>query len=180
MEDLFLSSSNHSTSPSLPFINNQFQIFNIMLVSIFFTTIFLTVNHYSTLALLLVSKDDVAVGQSPNLTHALAKRLYVPPDQLCTHPDNWDARDCLSLQHDQVWLEHCLDKKHEPYLKLGICLGDTMCMNAYSPAPDFADTVMCVVCPQKNTGNPNIHGQNSPTARQCGVYLVNKVFFSSP
>ena len=77
--------------------------FNIMLVSIFFTTMFLAVNHlYSIVASPLGSKDNVSVSDLLNLTHVLTKRAYLPPGMLCEHGKIWYARNCFDEELDKV------------------------------------------------------------------------------
>jgi len=138
-----------------------------MLVSTFFTTIFLTTNHYSTFASPIASEEGV---QLLNLTHALAKRDYVPVDQLCNEPTDWLSRNCLSSQLDQVWLDNCMDDQEDEYSKLGICPPGTMCMNTYSPPPDYFPTIICMIRPLGPAGNPS---GNPPANGQAGLYQVS-------
>ena len=140
-------------------------------ISIFCTTIFLT-HLYPILAFPLVFKDDVAVGQSLNLTNALMKcQHYLPTDQKCNNPQDWYGRNCLTIL-DQVWLDLCITEDDIDYWRFGNCLDDTMCMDSYTPPPEEAPTIMCVIHPICNGCKPDIHGGPPLEGRQVGVYHV--------
>jgi hypothetical protein len=143
-----------------------------MLVSTFFTTIFLTINNlYSTFASPIASEDGVAAGQLLNLTHALAKRDYVPVDQLCEDRAHWLFRNCLSWLLDSAWIDTCLGEDEVGYDKLGGCPVGTMCMNTYSPPPDYTPTIICMIRPSGPNGNPS---GNPPANGQVGYYRLSE------
>jgi hypothetical protein len=149
---------------------------NIMLVSTFFTIIFVTINHlYSTFASPIASEEGVAAGQSLNLTHALAKRDYVPVDQLCDEPEDWLSRSCFSVLLDQAYLDTCMYENLE--WKLGSCPPGTMCMNTYSPPPDVSPTIICMIRPLGPAGNPS---GNPPANGQVGYQQVSNVGNTAP
>jgi hypothetical protein len=172
VEDLFTGSS------LFPAIYRYF-LPGIMLVSTFFTTIiFLTVNNlYSTFASPIASEDGVAAGQLLNLTHALAKREFVPVDQLCTDPEHWLYRNCLSWLLDSAWIDSCLGDDDVEYEKLGSCPLGTLCMNTYSPPPDYTPTIICMARPERLNGNPS---GNPPANGQVGSIYLSVANVSTP
>ena len=154
-----------------------------MLVSIFFTTMFLTVNHlYSIVASPLVSEDDVVASDSHNLTHAPTKREYLPPGMLCEPGEIWYARNCFGEELDKVWVDFCWDTVHGRLKeRFGICPGDSICMNAWGPPNPVqpATTIMCFLRPDQEIDNPKTIGQPPPPG-QCGVYIVTKSYSLLP
>jgi hypothetical protein len=140
-------------------------------ISIFCTTIFLT-HLYPILAFPLVSKDDVAAGQSLDLTNALVKRQrYFPADQKCDDPQDWYGRNCLTIL-DQAWLDSCITEEDVDYWRLGSCPDDTMCMDSFTPPPEEAPTIMCVIRPTCDGCKPDIRGGPPSEGGQVGVYHV--------
>lgn len=147
---------------------------NIMLFLIFFTPIFLTINHlHSTCASPIVPKDGIAAAQSFNLTHSLVKRDYYPPDQLCEDSSGWVRRTCLTVLDDRIWFDYCLKDDDKPYMKLGIpCPMNTICMNTFGPTPNFDPTILCIERPSALYDNDDYW--------QIGVEAVNDENTSDP
>lgn len=145
---------------------------NIMLFSATFTTIFVTVNHlYSTFASPIVSKGDVATGRSLNQTHSLVKRAYVPNDQKCREPEDWNLRRCVTGGGDRAWEDQCIDHDLHEYYGFGSCPEDTMCMFALSPEPDVALTIACVGRPKDKS-----QSNNNPNSQTGVVSVPNSAF----
>lgn len=143
-----------------------------MLGLIFFTTIFLTVNHFHPIfALPPVSKDNVSTGQSLSLTHVLAKRVWTPPDQTCNEPEDWDARHCVAAAVDKIWYDSCIDAEGDVSYGWGICPDTTICMNVYGPEPDQAPTIACVYRPSCDSCRPTIAAGPPPASGQTGMHL---------
>jgi hypothetical protein len=137
-----------------------------MLFSIFFTTIFLIINHlHSTVASLVVSKDDD--GQSLNLTHSLAKSNYIPSDQKCSAAAQWQSRTCQPTSSDRTWADKCLvtfGAMSTTSYVYSSCPLNTMCSNILSPAPDYKQTITCIDRPEDVT--------ELPGNGQTGVFVV--------
>jgi len=113
-----------------------------------------------------VPKDGVAAVQSFNLTHSLVKRVdYYPPDQLCEDSFGWVRRTCLTVLDDRTWFDSCLNDDDEPYIKLGSCPINTICMNTFGPSPDYDPTIFCI-------GRPSVK-YDYGAAHQIGVEVVN-------
>jgi hypothetical protein len=131
-----------------------------MLFSIFFTNIFLIVNHlHSTVASLIVSKDDD--GQSLNLTHSLAKRDYYPPDYLCGRASYWRSRTCRSSVNDYAWADKCVAIFGATIITSypeSICPVNTMCSNIWTPPPNPKQTIACIDRPVA-VAESSSHGQ---------------------
>ena len=152
-----------------------------MLSSISFATIFLTVNHlFPIFALPPMSKDNVSASPSLSPTHALVKRDWFPADQTCDEPEEWHARNCVAEEVDRIWYDSCLDMEDIPYYGWGICPDDTICMDTYGPAPDYAPTISCVIRPRCDGCKPNITGGPPPTSGQTGVYTVGDTYSVRP
>lgn len=137
-----------------------------MLFSILFSTIFLVVNHLdSTSASPILSESSVAAGESLNLTTraSLARRNYVPPDQLCNAPTQWAARECFTQSGDRSWADIC--NPNAPYIKFGRCPQNKMCQNTIISGTVPIHTINCVDRP----AGPN---QLAPD-QQSGVIVVN-------
>ena len=144
-----------------------------MLGSIFFTTIFLTVNHlFPVFALPPVTKDNVLAGQSLSMTHVLAKRDWSPPDQTCDEPEHWNARHCVAEAVDRIWYDACIDMDGDVSYGFGICPEDTICMDTYGPEPDFPATIACVIRPTCDACKPSITGESPPANGQTGTYQI--------
>jgi hypothetical protein len=118
---------------------------NIMLFSIFFTNIFLIVNHlHSTVASLIVSKDD---GQSLNLTYPLGKRAFVPADYLCGNRAFWRSRTCRSSVDDRTWVDKCVARYGTTRITSypeSMCPENTICFNIWTLAPNPKQTIACI------------------------------------
>jgi len=156
----------------------QYFTSNIMLVSTFFTTIFLTINHlHSTIASPIVSEEGVVAGQSLNLTHALAKREYVPVDQLCDEPEDWLSRSCFSAQGDRAYVDTCMNEDLDETWMLGRCPVGTICMNTFSPPPEYDPTIICMIRPLALAGNPS---GNPPANGQVGCQQVSNAGNGAP
>jgi hypothetical protein len=140
-----------------------------MLFSIFFTAIFLIVNHlHSTVASLIVSKDD---DQSLNLAHSLAKRDFVPPDQRCSNPANWVSRRCILGSDDRAWQDECVTRFGAATITtyvISSCPVNTMCSNTLSPEPDYRLIIACINRPEGQV--------ERPPNRQTGVFRVGSDF----
>ena len=113
----------------------------IMLGSILFTTIFLTVNHlFPIFALPPVSKDNISASQSLSLTHVLVKRDCSPAYQTCDEQflacqssEDWRSRNCVAQPVDRIWYDTCVDDEGDVRYRWGICPEDTICMDTYGP-----------------------------------------------
>ena len=152
-----------------------------MLASIFFTTIFLTVNHlFTTFALPPVSKDNVSAGQSLGLTHVLAKRDWTPADQKCNDPEDWYARNCVTKEVDKIWYDSCMNDDGDEYYRWGVCPDETICMDTYGPEPDQAPTITCVIRPTCDACKPSITGGPPPANGQTGVYQLGDPYEIRP
>ena len=151
----------------------------IMLGSILFTTIFLTVNHlFPIFALPPVSKDNISASQSLSLTHVLVKRDWSPADQTCDDPDDWHSRNCVAQAVDRIWYDTCVDADEDVRYGWGICPEDTICMDTYGPEPDQAPTIACVIRPTCDGCKPSILGGPPPAKGQTGTYQVGKINYA--
>ena len=152
-----------------------------MLGSIFFTTIFLTINHlFAIFALPPVSKDNILAGQSHNLTHTLAKRDWFPADQTCNDPADWHSRNCVAQEVDKIWYDTCIDADGDVSYGWGICPDETICMDTYGPEPDLAPTITCAIRPTCDACKPTITGGPPPVSGQTGVQQVNTNYAINP
>ena len=130
---------------------------NIML---FFTTTFLTLNHiYSIFASdSPIVSNGIATDQSLNLTHALARRVVVPPDQQCDQIDDWLERRCLTDEHGYGgWVDKCMDDSGYAYEKVDSCPIGMVCRNTRTLqdplAPnDYGRTIYCRPRHQRRVG----------------------------
>jgi hypothetical protein len=123
-----------------------------MLFSIPFP-IFLINHLYSTFASPIVSRGGVAAGQSLKLMHSLAKRVYIPPDQLCDNPDDWVSRECVTGLSDLEWEDNCHTDADVIYLRVGECPEDTMCQNTLvqdENDEEPIETISCISRPRNN------------------------------
>lgn len=139
-----------------------------MLFSTLFSAIFLIVSHlYSASASPILSESDVAAGESFNLTTSprLARRNYVPPDQLCNARTQWVARECHTASGDRVWADICNPGTDVPYTKFGRCPQLKMCQNTIISGPVPIHTINCV-------DRPTGPSQLAPD-QQSGVIVVN-------
>ena len=147
-----------------------------MPLSIFFTAIFLIVNHlHSTVASLIVSKVDG--GQFLNLTHSLAKRDYVPNDQRCGNASRWRSRQCETKTSDRTWSDQCVSTFGAMSITtyvLSTCPLNTICSNTLSPAPDYKQTIACLDRPDGVTEG-SAGGQTGVIAVGSDVTRVHTV-----
>jgi hypothetical protein len=148
-----------------------------MLVSIIFTTLFLTVNPLtSTFASPIASKHEGAAGQSVSPAHLLGKRI--PGDNKCLASETWILRQCEPNIDDQTWEDECQSSSGgpggRPFLQYrqGACQGNTMCVNTIGPAPENDRVIACVDRPGSNTV--------TPPDIQSGVYVVGKASQLNP
>ena len=118
-----------------------------------------------------MSKSDVAIGQLLNPTHSLVKRVFVPMDQKCREPEDWNLRRCVTVSGDRAWEDQCIDHDVVEYYGAGSCPELTMCMNILSPEPDAALTIACV-------GRPNEKSQsnNNPNSQTGVVNVLNSTY----
>ena len=154
---------------------------NIRLGSIFFTTIFLTINHlFPIFVLPPVSKDNISAGQLLNLTHTLAKRDWLPEDQMCNDPEDWHSRNCVAQEVDKIWCDTCIDVDGVVSYGWEICPDKTICMDTFGPEPDLAPTITCVILPTCNACTPSITGGPPPVSVQTRVQQVNMNYAINP
>ncbi|KIM73568.1 hypothetical protein PILCRDRAFT_15148 [Piloderma croceum F 1598] len=132
-----------------------------------FIAIFLTVNClYSTSALPTVSGGGIAAGQSLNLTHSLAKRAEIPPDQKCHQPSDWIGRRCMIEfgNGDDTWADQCLGDDRVLYWELGTCPPNTMCTNKF-----ILPETITIVCINRPAGITDTGANQQTGVAQIGA-----------
>jgi hypothetical protein len=100
-----------------------------MLFAVTITTIFLTVNHLSSTFASPIIESKGSIARSLNVTHSLARRAGIPPDQKCAKDTDWVGRICLTSVDDRTWEDSCVDDNLVRYSRRASCLPTEVCMN---------------------------------------------------
>ena len=126
-----------------------------MLSTIIFITIFLTINYlYPTFASPIVSSG---------VTHSLVDR-WVPEDQKCATPAQWQSRVCRPTIGDRAWEDRCRGPNGGSVVRyvLSYCSdANTICSNVIYRS---AEIILCVPRPvaQSEVPAPNQQTGVSP------------------